>query len=147
MKESFEFTKEIFAFPDIEAERGEFERVAATFGVDSDTLIFLAQEEGKLVDLPMDVWDTLENTDSDTVVQGDWDRVGEIYSGPEYHRDWREYRKRIEGGMSVDAPIIMKYDGVYHLISGNTRLVVSRALGITPKVLLFEYIHDRTNEA
>ncbi len=146
MKESLEAQKERFKFPDIEAERGEFERVAKTFNFDVDTLMFLAKEEGRLVNLDVDTWENLDNTDSNSIVEGDWDKVIEIYSGPEYHRDWEGYKERIGGGSSVDAPIIVKLANGNHLVSGNTRLIVSRALGVTPKVLLFEYKHRRTDE-
>jgi hypothetical protein len=143
MNESIEKAKEQWQFPDIDAERGEFERVASEFSVDADTLIFLAQEEGKLVQLEEPLWSHLTNTDSDRVTAGDWKMVEEIYSGEEYQRDWQGYKKRMEqeGGV-FDAPIIAKIGDVYHLVSGNTRLIVARALGIVPRVLLFEYRHE-----
>ena len=64
MYESFEPIPEYFIFPDITKERGEFERVADTFGMDSETLVFLASEEGRLRDLSNEIWEKLDNTDS-----------------------------------------------------------------------------------
>ncbi len=144
MKESFEAKKEHFKFPDIEAEHGEFDRVAKTFGFDSGTLEFLAGEEGRMIDMGDELVLVLENSDVSKVKYGDWDTVGNL--AREYGRDWVDIKEKMERGTTLDAPIIMKYDDVYHLISGNTRLMVARALGIVPQVLLFEYVHDRTHE-
>ncbi len=144
MYESFEPIPEYFIFPDITKERGEFERVADTFGVDSETLVFLASEEGRLRDLSNEIWEKLDNTDSNKYEKDNWEAVREF--SEMCGRDWLDLKKKIEKGNRIDAPIIMKYGELYHLVSGNTRLMVARALGIIPKVLVFEYIHDRTRE-
>ena len=146
MKESFEVDKEHFKFPNIESERGEFERVAQTFQIDADTLIFLAKEEGKLIPLNSSMWDVLENTDSIELSIDDWDLVERHAVHQDVSRDWESLKVRMETGKQMYAPIVMEFEGRYHLVSGNTRLMVARALGITPKVLLFEYKHDRTDE-
>jgi hypothetical protein len=144
MHEAIETKKEQFKFPDIKSERGEFERVASTFDVDVDTLMFLAEEEGKLTSLDESFWDVLENTDSYKFGKGDWLEVENF--ADEYTRDWKSLKSKIENGEMLDAPIIVEINGIHHLVSGNTRLMVARALGITPKVLVFEYRHDRTDE-
>ena len=148
MNESFETPKEHFRFPNVEAERGEFERVANTLGVDADTLMFLAKEEGKLVSLGEDLWSVLGNTDSyfDPSTSDVWNTVKEVSESKERVRDWQKFRELEQTGDIVDAPIILKIDNEYHLVAGNTRLMVARGLGITPKVLMFEYTHDRTDE-
>ncbi len=143
MNESIKHPKELFKFPNIEAERGEFERVADTFDVDTDSLMFLA-EEASLVSLDDDMWKNLHNTDSNKFGKGDWDEV-ERYS-LEYKRDWKSLKSEIEHGGVLEAPIILEIDGILHLISGNTRLMIARAFGITPKVLFVTYKHDRSNE-
>lgn len=146
MNESFESPKEFFKYPDIEAERGEFERVAHTFNVDEDTLMFLAKEEGRLTPLNNGVWNILENTDSTQIGKGDWDDVKACSEAHTPVRDWEKLKTSLEQKKQEDAPIIIKVEDTYHLVSGNTRLMVSRALGITPQVLIFEYKHDRTDE-
>jgi hypothetical protein len=146
MKESIESPKEYFKYPDIEAERGEFERVARTFNADTDTLMFLAEEEGGLISLNASTWEVLENTDSSELQPGDWELVKEHSVNQDVSRDWESLKARLEQGEQTDAPIIMEHEGKYHLVSGNTRLMVARALGITPTVLIFEYKEDRTNE-
>lgn len=149
MSESIETPKEQFKFPNIEAERGEFERVAEKFGVECDTLMFLAEEEGRLVTLGDEVWVGLfglDNTSSKSIGFGDWVGVEHALREDGVERNWKELREKMKNGEVLDAPIIMKIGGLYHLVSGNTRLMVARALGMTPKVLIFEYKHDRTNE-
>ena len=138
MTESVEKGDNYFKYPDIQNEFGEFERVGKTFGIDSSALIFLA-EQGELVTISDDIWSKLENTDSNSVEFGNWDAVHD-HSNPndEFKRDWESLRAKMESGKTLDAPIIMKFGERYHLVSGNTRLMISRAKGIAPKVLIFE---------
>lgn len=138
MNESPETNKEAFKYPDLEKERGEFDRVADTFGIDSSVLMFQAQD-GELAQLSEDIWGKLENTDSNSFEAGDWDAVHD-HSNPdgEHTRDWESLRVKLESGTVLDAPIIMKFGDRYHLVSGNTRLMVARAKGLVPKVLIFE---------
>ena len=138
MIERAEKSTEHFKYPDIESETGEFERVADAFGIDSSVLMFLAHD-GQLVSLDLELWSKLENTDSNSFEAGDWSTV-HSHSNPdgEQKRDWENLRDKVEGGKVLDAPIIMKYGNRYHLVSGNTRLMVARAKGIVPKVLIFE---------
>ncbi len=146
MKESFEDGKEYFKYPNIEAERGEFERVSRTFNVDIDTLMFLAAEESRLIPLNASIWDVLENTDSNRLEKGNW---GEVQACSEAHtriRDWKKFKNLEESSEPIAAPIILKFGDIYHLVAGNTRLMVARALGITPMVLMFEYKQKRTDE-
>lgn len=51
-------------------------------------------------------------------------------------RDWQLLKSKIENGESLDAPIICQKGDRLHLVSGNTRLIVTRALGMLPQVLL-----------
>jgi len=139
MKEIFETdTSDNFKYPDIENEKVEFDRVAQTFGIETSVLMFEAHT-GELVQLTDDVWNKLENTDANSFEVGDWEAVHD-HSNPngQKKRDWEELRDKISKGTVLDAPIIMKFGDRYHLVSGNTRLMVSRAKGIQPKVLLFE---------
>ena len=138
MKESIENSSNYFTYPDIKHELGEFERVSKEFEIDSSVLMFLAHE-GEMISLGEDVWSALENTDSNDFEAGDWEAVHEC-SNPDgvQKRDWEELRNKFDAGKALDAPIIMKFGRRYHLVSGNTRLMISRAKGIVPKVLLFE---------
>lgn len=146
MSESIETPKEQFRFPNIEAERGEFERVAEKFDVACDTLMFLAEEEGKVTALDKDMWGVLDNTSSKSIEFGDWGGVEHALREDGVERNWKELREKMKNSEVLDAPIILKIGDLYHLVSGNTRLMVARALGMTPKVLIFEYTYDRTDE-
>jgi hypothetical protein len=95
-----------------------------------------ASKIATLSSLSEDDWGRLENTDSFDITKGDWGTV-------EYHsnagaRDWKSLKTRLEQGQAVDAPVIFKKGETLHLVSGNTRLMVTRALGMVPKVLVVE---------
>ncbi len=125
-----------FKKPDVLAERGEFTRVAATFGFDEGVLMHVASNEGRLVPLSAVVWNELDNTDSNRFEIGEWSAVAEHATA--VGRDWQTIKEAFEKGQQYDAPIVMKFRDAYHLVSGNTRLMVARALGIEPRVWLFE---------
>lgn len=144
MFEGIESAPKHFVLPDIDKEKSEFDRVAIKYGLDSETLQFLASEEGSSQDLSNEIWEKLDNTDSNLIKEGDWNAVQEYSNSA--NRDWLDLKQKIEKGVQVDAPIIIKYGKEYHLVTGNTRLMVARALGIVPQVLIFEYVHDRTKE-
>ncbi len=137
MKESFAEVATPFKYPNIQREEGEFERVGATFGVETSVLMFQAQK-GELVTLSENIWRNLENTDSNRFERGDWEAVAEHAKAHDVGRDWEDLKSKLETGKQLDAPIIMKFGERYHLVSGNTRLMVARAKGIRPTVLLFQ---------
>ena len=145
---------EVFVFPNIKEEVGEIERVAQLYapGNERDFMenFLEASKAEQLVDLTEDLWSKLENTDSYDIKSGDWGKVEEHinFSNTEndYNRDWNDLKQKIEQGQRIDAPIILKYDDTFHLVSGNTRLMVSRALGKTPKVLIVEMKSEQNVE-
>lgn len=124
-----------FKRPAIQNEIGELERVARSFTIELFVLLFTSQT-GEMVSLSETLWSQLENTDSCRFDSGDWESV-ERYA-LEAGRDWRDLKTKMETGVAIDAPIVMKIHDRYHLVSGNTRLMVARALGITPMIFLFE---------
>jgi hypothetical protein len=93
-------------------------------------------QNGDLVTLEENVWSSLENSDSPTIEIGGWEQVQELSS--QVNRDWENLKNKLEQGTVLQAPIVMKFGDSFHLVAGNTRLMVSKAMGITPKVLLFE---------
>lgn len=135
MKESFEVAPQVFKYPSIEREEGEFERVAQTFGIETSVLMFQARN-GELITLNEKLWQKLENTDSNRFETGDWEKVEEFSNSVD--RDWNDLKNKLAAGTQLDAPIIMQFGDRYHLVSGNTRLMVARAEGLKPTVLLFE---------
>ncbi len=135
-----------FCFPNLLEQRGEFLRVGEKYSPQNPDEfahdLYLKAREAELVDLSEQVWKDLDNTDSYDIVREGWVRVNEHveHTNKETgsNRDWRYLKQKIEQEQELDASIILKHDGEFHLVSGNTRLMVARALGITPKVLLVE---------
>ncbi len=135
-----------FLFPDIEKERGEIERVAEKYKPENVTEFvnefYRKAKEAQLIDLTEDLWSVLDNTDSYDISRDGWEKVDEHVEHTNNEtgssRDWNDLRKKMEQGQELDAPIILRYKGELHKVSGNTRLMVTRALGVTPKVLLIE---------
>lgn len=134
MNESFEHPLERFVRPDLESEIGELERVADQFGLEPSVLLFLAQE-GELVVLDEATWQVLDNTDSNSLAAGDWERVQQL--SQEAHCDWQKIQRGINSAQPLPAPTVMEIGGKYHLVAGNTRLMVARAAGIQPTIWLF----------
>lgn len=118
--------------PSIQEEMEEIERTAEELGLSLKELL-AATQKGTLVVLDDCLWSQMENTDSwqttniDTVQQ----------LGIEYERDVDQLVQAMKQGKTLPAPLVLiKPDGVPYLVGGNTRLMVSRALGIRPKVFL-----------
>lgn len=136
-----------FVFPDVESERGEIERVAESFNVENkDEFVerFIEQaNRSELVELDEQAWSALENTDSLDVDPEGWDEVAHHAEEgkPDAPRNWQTLRNRLEAGESLGAPIVLKTGDRLHLVSGNTRLMVARAMGVTPRVLVVEMEH------
>lgn len=127
-------------FPDLHYEMGEVERTAKTFAPEQyeefmKGFVELA-EKSELTELSEEVWKDLENTDSYDIPKGGWDQVAE--HADFVGRDWKTKRDLMQNGTPIHAPIILKRGNVYHKVAGNTRLMVARALGITPKVLIVD---------
>ena len=127
--------REVFRKPNLETERGEFVRVGSAFGIDDSVLMYQAEHEGSMIKLTDDMWSQVRNTESYHVAVDGHDEAAEIAL-----RHSRNYHAVAEQMYTepIDAPIIMKYGDIYHLVSGNTRLMAARAYGVTPNVWMFE---------
>jgi hypothetical protein len=131
-----------FVFPRLREELGEIERVAEYVGESKAQFVprFLQatlrdSNRTQFVELTNSIWDQLKNTDSTRIGKGDWKSVSEAC---ENKRDWEKVRREVENGTRLDAPIIVRLPNEYHLVSGNTRLMCSKALGVVPKVLIVD---------
>jgi hypothetical protein len=127
-------------FPSFEREMGEVLRFAMQYrGLYESVNHFIRiGKSSPLTELTEEVWEKLENTDSFSVQQGGWGFVRScaLHSG----RDWATLKMRMDMNLPVDAPIIVHHKkvGRFHLLSGNTRLMVARALAIRPHVVMVE---------
>ncbi|MBP6942479.1 MAG: hypothetical protein KBB55_00335 [Candidatus Buchananbacteria bacterium] len=144
--ERFPEKETIFVFPDVAKERGEIERVAQKYSPqDPEAFVcsfYEKAQEAKLVDLTEEMWSALDNTDSFDIPYGGWEQIAEHIDHTNREtgatRSWEALKQKMEQGQELDAPIILKHLDEIHLVSGNTRLMVARALGKESKVLLVE---------
>ncbi len=135
-----------FVFPDIENEHGEIERVANKYNPQNPEAFIRSfygkAREAELVDLTEEMWSELDNTDSFDIPQSGWKQITEHINHTNQEtgatRNWEHLKQKIEQAQELDAPIVLSYLNKTHLVSGNTRLMVARALGKTPKILLVE---------
>ena len=58
---------------------------------------------------------------------------------PEFGRSYEKHLNRFQNGIPMECPTIIKKDNKMHLVSGNTRLMFSRALGVRPEVVIGEF--------
>lgn len=135
--------------PDMEEERGEVERVVREFlgkeatkeNVDRIIQLF---ESAPLTDLSDEDWERLENTDSFHNVRAghieDAEKITEEYNldlAQDNKRNFQNLLTGFQSGRNMKAPTILRNSaGKLHLVSGNTRLMISRALGVRPRIVL-----------
>lgn len=135
---------ESFVFPNVEKERGEVERAAEQFAkmpIELFTEEFIKRAKNStLTELTEEMWLKLDNTDSYDIQKGDWEmvRYHTIEGKPDDPRDWEILKSKIERREALDAPIILKMKDGLHLVSGNTRLMITRALGLNPQALIVD---------
>ncbi len=137
--------------PDMESERGEIERVVIGFlGLEPskenvDHVIDIINKS-ETTELTEELWASLENTDSyHNVRPGHFEDARQAIDesnselASENKRDFKKLLRVFENGHGIEIPTIIKKDGILHLVSGNTRLMICRASGIKPKVIIGEY--------
>jgi len=125
--------------PDIEGEIDEIQRFSQELSRDEGIEVSVDEvikslkksQEQTLTD---DLWNTLENTESNEVEEGDWKRVNRIA------RDYKKtspkiLKKEIESG-EYKRPLIAKLGDRHILIAGNTRLCTAAAMGVNLNVFI-----------
>ncbi len=94
----------------------------------------------RIVPLPLtsqpDVWEKLENTESNTFRKGEIKKVVDMAN--KYDKTNPLELKKILKRGDYRRPMILKFGDRYHLVSGNTRLSTAAAMGIIPQVLIAE---------
>lgn len=94
--------------------------------------------KAKLQPLPKNIWDQLQNTDSNSIPLSGFDQAKAIADG--YGRSIDTIVSLIKSNSELPPPqILRRPNGQYTLIGGNTRLMAFRALGIIPKVLMVDW--------
>ena len=90
---------------------------------------------GEYQELSEEIWSKLENTDSyKSISFGDVQKVKDYAAG--HGRDADALLGAIAEKKSIVAPAIFYHDGRYYLVAGNTRLMVARATGKRPMVVI-----------
>jgi hypothetical protein len=128
-------------------ERGEIRRVIEEFLGQSSTeenikRVVELLESAPMEELTEQMWARLENSDSYDVAPGDIEKVKSLLEEhdrdlpPEKRRDLAVIENGFKQGLSMKAPMILERNDRLHLVSGNTRLMVSRAFGARPQVII-----------
>ncbi|HEY4508311.1 MAG TPA: hypothetical protein VJJ55_01495 [Candidatus Paceibacterota bacterium] len=138
--------------PDLSHEKGEIERVIEEFlGRDLNEKavqeIVAELESAPIVELSDELWAKLENTDSWKIEPGDIEEVRAITQkynqelSPENKRSLENTLEGFRQGREMQVPVIVRdKNGTLHLLNGNTRLMIARALKIRPHVIVAETI-------
>jgi len=93
-------------------------------------------KKGFLTDLDYNFWSKLENTSSFKI--SDLSDVYDFLVKVERTRDWQKIVLGFKNNDKIPSPIVcIKSDNIPYLVGGNTRLMISKALGIQPKIWLF----------
>ena len=116
----------------VSAEESEIERAAQDFNVPIPDMRY-AFVAGNMVVLSDNIWSKLENSDSYDINSLE----DAIELAKEYGKDWKPTFDAVKSGKAINPPLVLNYDtDKYYLVGGNTRLMFSKALGRTPKVLM-----------
>lgn len=124
-----------------QSEIDEFERAAQDLSRDEGIEVSVNQlldafEKAKEVEIPYNVWNKLENTESNQIKKGELNKV--VALAKQYNKQHpKELKKALLSG-DYRRPLILKFGDRYHLVAGNTRLCTAAALGIRPQVLIGE---------
>ena len=81
-----------------------------------------------------EIWDKLENTESNQIEAGDFKSVFKIADMYNKSNPLKLARKLRAG--TYQYPLIVRFEDRYHLVAGNTRLSTAAALGVTPMVFI-----------
>jgi len=127
--------------PDLKSEMDEIQRVTQYLNRDEGLHVTVNElvdvfDKSKEVTLNKDIWDELENTESNDVEKGDMDKVNKIADTYDKSNP-SKLKNSFEDG-SYKRPLILKFNNRYHLVAGNTRLCTAAAMGIQPKVFIGE---------
>jgi hypothetical protein len=118
----------------------ELQRVVQDLKRNEDLEISLGKlvtafSKSKEVELSDDIWDNLENTESNEITKGDIDSVRSL--AKKYGKTNPDVLVKALKSDEYHRPLIVKFDGDrYHLVAGNTRLCTAKAMGMTPNVFI-----------
>jgi hypothetical protein len=124
--------------PDFETELEEFKRVSVHFSIPLEQLKAEYERSCPAL-LHALIWRDLENTDSNN--PGVTDKLSTVW------RMSKQYGKNLARVLTqisqkhLETPIILQYNNLYHLVSGNTRLTALKLFKIQPVVIIITLIN------
>ncbi len=110
-----------FVFPNVEKELGEIERVAQKYSPQNPEAFVRAfvgeAKQAMLVDLSLEMWSSLGNTDSFDIPPDGWEKVAEhiehTNQETETTRSWEDLRQKMQRGQMLRAYVVKLLSGVY----------------------------------
>jgi cytidyltransferase-like protein len=114
------------------SEMGEIDRVSEEFNLPAEDIQY-AFEVGHEVILTENIWSKLENSDSYEIQNLEQ----AIKLANKYKKNWKAIVQAIKDKKQLPLPMVLQYgEDHYYLVAGNTRLMVYKALGVQPVVLM-----------
>jgi len=117
--------------PDLYEEKEEMVRQAKDLNIDEKT-VKIAFIRAKITTLDDTTWFNMQNTDSN-------DPNISMEKIETWKKDGKAVDRIVTGikkGEDLPAPMVLIHDGIPYCVAGNTRLSISKVLGVRPKVLL-----------
>jgi hypothetical protein len=124
---------------DIKKERDDIERAVQdlnrfhNFDVSYEEMV-KEIENTSPVELDKEIWRKLENTESNQIEKGGYDKVFDISNKYNKSNPLKLKKKFLDG--TYNCPLIVRFDDRYWLVAGNTRLCTAAAMGMTPLVII-----------
>jgi hypothetical protein len=118
-------------------EMDEIELTSQKFNTPIEDLRY-AFETGQETILNDDVWFKLKNTDSYKIKNLEQAiKLADKYSNEWGNKDWKGILDAIKNEEQLPLPMVLNWDdNKYYLVAGNTRLMIYKALGLQPVVLM-----------
>lgn len=114
------------------SELDELDRTAQEFNVPINDLQY-AFEAGKESILTDDIWSKLENSESYQIQNLEQ----AVKLANKYKKNWKSIVSAIQNEQQLPLPMVLNYaENKYYLVAGNTRLMIYKALGVQPIVLI-----------
>jgi hypothetical protein len=135
--------------PDLKGEMDELQRVVQDLSRDENidtTVEELVDAFNNSTEEPIsdEVWDKLENTESNEIEKGDMKAVYKIA------KTYKKTNPKVLAQSFADGdykrPLIVQFGDRYHLVAGNTRLCTAAALGIKPNVFIAKIGNTKEEE-
>jgi|694.fasta_scaffold151870_4 hypothetical protein len=93
-----------------------------------------AFKKSKEITLDKKIWSKLENTESNQIKRGQFDKVLDL--AKKYDKtNPNNLKNQLKSG-EYKRPLILNFGDRYYLVAGNTRLSTAAAMGIKPRVYL-----------